>query len=357
MTENGPFRVTNNGSNLVMNPQSWNTNRNVLWVDQPVGTGFSYVQDSRGYVVDEQEVAMEMYTFLQGFLAMHPEYAKLPFWIAAESYGGHYAPAVANYIAQQNLKKAGPIMIDLQGIMIGNGMTQPEIQYGAYGEYAYGHGMIDYPTYEKVQSQYAACAALIGKGDFTDANTACNGIFDTIEDAAGPFNVYDVTKPCIGSLCYDFTAVTNYFNRLDVFAAWNTMPKNSWETCDGTVYNRIVKGDWFVSQRKVIPFLLQNQIEVLVYNGNLDFICNFIGSESWVRTMVWPGTSAYNAASRQMWFENGLINGYLKEYQNLHMLVVNNAGHMVPMDQPLVARLMMERFTSKQPIVPPSTME
>jgi carboxypeptidase C (cathepsin A) len=39
--ENGIFRMKDDGS-LVENPFSWNHNAHMLYLDQPVGTGFSF---------------------------------------------------------------------------------------------------------------------------------------------------------------------------------------------------------------------------------------------------------------------------------------------------------------------------
>jgi cathepsin A (carboxypeptidase C) len=40
--ENGPYRFEDDGKTLKGNPHSWNSNANLLYVDQPIGTGFSH---------------------------------------------------------------------------------------------------------------------------------------------------------------------------------------------------------------------------------------------------------------------------------------------------------------------------
>jgi len=115
--ENGPYTVDANG-NLIPNAYSWNKFTNLIFVDQPVGTGFSYANDD--YVFNEALVEEEMYSFLQGFLTMYPQYQSQPFFIIGESYGGHYVPSVALRVVQGNQKQQG-IKINLKGIGIGNG--------------------------------------------------------------------------------------------------------------------------------------------------------------------------------------------------------------------------------------------
>lgn len=71
-----------------MNPYSWNTKATVVWVDQPVGTGFSYA-DKDVYERDEDEVAADVFSFIQGYFKKYPALKKLPLFITGESYGGH----------------------------------------------------------------------------------------------------------------------------------------------------------------------------------------------------------------------------------------------------------------------------
>lgn len=110
--ENGPCSVNKEGTDTVTNPYSWNTAANILYIDQPTGTGFSY---GTGLDSNEVQVSEDMYDFLQQFLQGHPQYAKLPFFAFGESYAGHYIPAVTHriWLNNQNLP-AGAIHINLK---------------------------------------------------------------------------------------------------------------------------------------------------------------------------------------------------------------------------------------------------
>merc|ERR1712060_447117 len=71
--ENGPYKFTSATDNtLKSNPNSWNTFANLLYVDQPIGTGFSKggLHDAKS----EKEVAQGMATMLKGFVEQNPEY-------------------------------------------------------------------------------------------------------------------------------------------------------------------------------------------------------------------------------------------------------------------------------------------
>ena len=120
--ENGPYQF-NEDSTLKSNPYSWNAVSNLLYVDQPIGTGFSKggVHDARS----ETEVAEDMAQMLRGFLVQNPEFEGRDFYITGESYAGHYVPAISHYLVNE----ASDVNLNLKGIAIGNGLTDPYEQY------------------------------------------------------------------------------------------------------------------------------------------------------------------------------------------------------------------------------------
>jgi carboxypeptidase D len=71
MMEIGPFRVKSDG-NLEYNDGAWNEFANVLFVDQPVGTGFSYV-DTDSYLSELDQMAAQFMVFLENYFAVFPE--------------------------------------------------------------------------------------------------------------------------------------------------------------------------------------------------------------------------------------------------------------------------------------------
>eukprot|EP00010_Vexillifera_abyssalis_P003638 CAMPEP_0201551920 /NCGR_PEP_ID=MMETSP0173_2-20130828/12139_1 /ASSEMBLY_ACC=CAM_ASM_000268 /TAXON_ID=218659 /ORGANISM="Vexillifera sp., Strain DIVA3 564/2" /LENGTH=441 /DNA_ID=CAMNT_0047962291 /DNA_START=38 /DNA_END=1363 /DNA_ORIENTATION=- len=351
LTENGPYSV-NPDLTLKENPYSWSTNNHVLYVDQPVGTGFSYLENggplSDGYVKNEKEMADEMYVFLQRFFSLFPQFANNDFFLVGESYSGHYLPSLATRINQGN-KASGTQKIPLQGMAVGNGMVDPLNQYHSYGTYAYSHGLIDYALLQRIDKQYELCEKAINGGDFGAESAECNIILQWIMNAGGPFNEYDVTQTCIPSepLCYNFTAPTDYLNLPSVQQTLGVQGK--WNTCNMLVHYKIRK-DWFIGERQEVANMLDNEKQrVLIYNGINDFIVNFMGSERWVRAMDWSHQQEFVNGNRTVWMVNGLIAGHALSSNGLTMLTVANAGHMVPMNVPKNALDMINKFTRNQP--------
>ena len=134
--ENGPFLLQDD-STLAKNPYSWNNNANLLYLDQPVGTGFSGVASDSDYRRTEAGVAQDFVYFLQKFLELNPEFKGRDLYITGESYGGHYVPAVSAH-----LRKQGSVDLNLKAVAIGNGWTNPYEQYPTYASFSYENGLI-----------------------------------------------------------------------------------------------------------------------------------------------------------------------------------------------------------------------
>ncbi|KAF8576822.1 alpha/beta-hydrolase [Ramaria rubella] len=90
--ENGPLHVANNLS-LVENPFGWNQLADTIWIDQPVGTGFS-TADSQGYIFSEDQMGEDFFGFLTNLVQVFPSLAKRPLYLTGESYSGTYIPYI-----------------------------------------------------------------------------------------------------------------------------------------------------------------------------------------------------------------------------------------------------------------------
>ncbi|GLT80763.1 hypothetical protein SLA2020_521860 [Shorea laevis] len=218
--EMGPFHITKNLS-LVWNDYGWDQASNLLFVDQPIGTGFSYTSDEEDYRGDEEGVSNDLYDFLQAFFKEHSEFVKNDFYITGESYAGHYIPALAGRIHKGNKAKGG-IPINLKGMAIGNGLTNPGIQYPAYPDYALNMSLVQKSDYTDIKQNVPNCVQSAKSCESQGGNACissyqtCDRIFDQILLIAGNINYYDIRKQCEGSLCYDFSAMETFLNEKSV---------------------------------------------------------------------------------------------------------------------------------------------
>eukprot|EP00541_Cyclophora_tenuis_P000507 CAMPEP_0116568926 /NCGR_PEP_ID=MMETSP0397-20121206/15973_1 /TAXON_ID=216820 /ORGANISM="Cyclophora tenuis, Strain ECT3854" /LENGTH=532 /DNA_ID=CAMNT_0004096361 /DNA_START=33 /DNA_END=1631 /DNA_ORIENTATION=- len=355
LTENGPCKVNKDGKTTSLNPYSWTEAGHVLWLDQPAGVGFSY-----GKATDKNEemVSEDAYWFLQKFFEANPQYSSNPLYIIGESYGGHYAPAIAHRINVYNKKLPSDDakVLNLSGLAVGNGLTAPEEQYKWYPEMAFNnsHGIkaVNKETYETMKAVVPQCVKLIhqcNKGDNMIDDFACQSAFEicnlglTSPYQATGLNPYDIRKPC-GSfpLCYDFSAETRFMDSQATREALGVVRQShKWESCNMGI-NLKFHTDWMKDFSHFVADLLNDDIPVLIYAGDVDFICNYLGNKAWTHELQWKGGDDFRAATEHEWKGAGsaTTTGIFT------FLQVYDAGHMVPTDQPKVALDMLETFVS-----------
>lgn len=157
--EHGPCFVASNGTATERNEYSWNEKLNIIYLDEPVGTGYSYA-DGDEILTTLKDLAVDVHAFLQLFLHRFPKYAKLPFHIGAESWGGHFGPHIASYVHQKNQEldlapRVGQTKINLASLILANGITDPLAQFSTIEKYLCGGA--PYPPFKPTDK---TCIAL-----------------------------------------------------------------------------------------------------------------------------------------------------------------------------------------------------
>jgi len=355
--ENGPCTVNADGAGTTLNPYSWNAKANVMWVDQPAGVGFSSGLGTH----NEDGVASNMHTFLQGFYTDFPQYQKTPFYIFGESYAGHYVPAIAHKIWEENKAGSG-LNIPMAGIAVGNGLTHPEEQYKWYaemggdgGQSKGGHAPSVYnkATVTAMNVAMPTCIKTIHECNSNKHNAtaclmsseACNLVTQIPYRLTGK-NPYDMRIKCEhGNLCYDFSMIEKYLNTAAIQTDLGVTGK--WGSCNMAV-NLLFQtaGDWMHNFHMKIPDLLHDGIDVLIYAGDVDYICNWLGNKAWTKLLEWDKKDDFNNAEDEEWQVDGQTVAKLRKADNFHFMQVYEAGHMVPMDKPAESLAMVNAFIS-----------
>lgn len=386
LAENGPCSVVDNGDDTKPNPYGWNSQANLVYVDQPAGTGFSY-SDQSGYDHNETQVAEDMFHFFQAFYDRHPEYLPNGLFIVGESYGGHYAPAVSHRVYVGNKKGEGKHHIPLKGVAVGNGLTDPLVQYKYYPELAYnysisklGHPIVSESTYSGMVASWPKCQKMISQcqqdtSECSKAQSYCNDAMISPYEQTG-HNPYDIRKMCnYQPLCYNMQPVTNFLTNQTVVKKLGT-EGHKWSVCNFEV-NSQFSNDWMKNFQQDLAPMLEDGIPVLIYAGDVDFICNWLGNKAWTLDLDWSGKSAFNNAGDNSWKVKGEAAGEVRSAKGLTFLRVYNAGHvsytlmlcvidipfsidifcinyslvlqMVPQDQPQAALQMINTLITQSP--------
>ena len=109
--------------------------------------------------------------------------------------------------------------------------------------------------------------------------------------------------------------------------------------CNGTFGDEYFPQDYWVDPRKFIVPLIEAGVKTLIYDGDLDWICNYLQEEKVVHEMVWSGQVFWGKQEFTSCPE-----GMCKEYLNLRYIRFAAAGHMVPSFQPQIALDMINRL-------------
>lgn len=356
-SENGPCDVTEDGQDLFLNPYSWTNNASVIWLDQPTGVGYSY-GDEEDYRMFSDESGEDLFQFMQAFYEQFPQYRKTPFHLFGESYAGHYVPAAAYAINEHNrvLPEDGKNRIPLASIGIGNGFTDPANQYKTmpkyYTENIYNNKIVTPKQVEEMYDALPNCLEAIKECqkeqyNCISATKACSPYLDSpFFESPENLNSYDIRIKCeVPGLCYDFSRFDVFLNKPEVLKALhvNTKEKEKWEICDRKVYQDFLY-DKMLNYAPDIATLLESDIDVLIFAGDADFICNWMGNKAWTLDLLWKGKEGFNAAEDKKWIVNNKHWGNLRSYKNFYFLEFFEAGHLVPMDQPEVSLHMLNTF-------------
>jgi cathepsin A (carboxypeptidase C) len=351
--ENGPCKVNPSGDGTFVNPHSWTEVAHVLWLDQPAGVGWSYGEEDD---TNEDMISEDAYYFLQTFFQSHPEYVDSPLFIVGESYGGHYAPAIAHRVWKGNKEGAdGTVRLNLGGLGVGNGLTNPAVQYNYYADMAYNNShdikTVSLETYESMKDHTSDCVSKIkrcnsakrplGHSFYCQSAVFYCNVYLTAPYYATGLNPYDIRKPCgDNDLCYDFTNIDTFLNSETTREALHVSDQSgTWVSCSNSVHQNMM-GDWMSDLSSQVADLLNDNIPVLIYAGDVDFICNYMGNRAWTMELDWKGKNSFNAAGEHEWKGAGLA----RSADGLTFMQVYDAGHMVPTDQPVVALDMISVF-------------
>ena len=214
-------------------------------------------------------------------------------------------------------------------------------------------------VHKAMEAATPTCVAGIKRCNANKTYGACLPVLEGCEMAleipytATGMNPYDMRVKCAKPpLCYDFSAVATYLDRDDVREALGVSKARKWSDCSRSVTLLFeLAGDYMKDYQQMIPDLIEDGIRYLIYAGDQDFICNWLGNQAWTLALPWSGHDAFNAAKVNDWAVAGKKAGELRKSgadSKFSFLRVIDAGHMVPMDQPEAALAMINAFTANK---------
>ncbi|KAL0388871.1 UNVERIFIED_CONTAM: Serine carboxypeptidase-like 50 [Sesamum radiatum] len=332
--EIGPWLV-NQELSLEPNPSSWNKIFGLLFLDNPIGTGFSIAASTEEIPRNQYDVAKHLIIAIKKFVALDKSFKTRPIYITGESYAGKYLPALGYYILKKNAVSPRGSRVNLAGVAIGNGLTDPEIQVATHAVNCYNLGLINEKQttlLEKVQSE---AIGYVRKGDWNEATNARNRVLGTMTNMTGLATLYDFRR----LTPYPNRVVVKFLNDVEVKRALGVNESMVFELCSKAVGDAL-HNDVMKSVRYMVEFLVK-RTKVLLYQGQCDLRDGVMSTLSWVKKMKWEGIHEFLEAERKIWRVDGMLAGYVQKWENLSHVVVLNAGHLVPTDQPVNSQVMI----------------
>lgn len=336
------------------NPYSWNNNALVVFLDQPIGVGYSYTDDPSEYHNLTYAAANDVYAFLELFFDRFPQFRPLEFHMAGESYGGHYLPAFA-----QEVLKHPHRSFNLTSVIIGNGNTNPLVQWPYFQPMVCGLGGVAPVVNASLCQQMAAhtpeCVKAIEDCYSSDnitlcqyADKLCLEILRTAyhETHRSP---YDMRLNCDEVDCdAPSNRVVEFLRKPEVIRQVGAAV-DSFVLCSSNVSAMFdTTGDHVRPFHEDIADLLNRDIPVLIYAGDKDWICNWLGNEAWTKVLDWKYGTQFAEAKPHQWITaNGESAGLATNHAHFLFVRVFDAGHMVPSDQPAHAFDMLTRWLAK----------
>lgn len=373
-----------------MNPYSWSEATNLLFLSQPLGTGFSYSEQVAGSlnpVTQETEgpdygvngryplvnateldttylSAVAAWHVLQAFLdalpQLSPELGKSTkqFNLWTESYGGHYGPTFYKYFLEQNQlisngSVAGTALI-FDTLGIGNGWIDSRIQVPYYPEFAnhntYGIKAVNDTVYEFMKfahfmiggcsDQLDACVGAnrtteVGQLTCQQASDDCYTNVEAPYYSYGGRGVYDIRHPFKDPTPPEY--FVQYLNQASIQQAIG-VSVNYTESNNDVYYAFTRTGDiGFPVFIEDLEFLLNSTVRVALYYGDADYICNWFGGEAVSNKLRFQHTKEFAQTGYTPFLVDGTEYGSVREYGNFSFLRIYEAGHEVPFYQPLAS--------------------
>lgn len=379
-TELGPFMANQDGKTLSLNPNSWNKVANVLFLESPAGVGFSYSRSLINYNNDDS-TASQNHIALKSFMEKFPHLANNKLYLAGESYAGVYLPTLGQLVdADRDL--------NLKGIAIGNGYLDSAKLSESLVFFTYYHGLIGESSWSKIskhccngQQPTRENCSFTGAKLSIQCRYALMDVQQAISSGINPYNLYDkcksassgfskrelIDRALVSNLfntrpqgdqtflvfepskhklrveppCIDDSFLGNYLNQ-DLVRKAIHVPKEvqKWETCSMIMYvmQYPQRSGGLSPQIKGLIESKRN-LTMLVYNGDVDTVCNFLGDEWFVDDLGRNITNEYSP-----WKVNKQVAGYVKHYDGITFATLRGSGHMVPGDRPQEALAMISVF-------------
>ncbi|GLT77648.1 hypothetical protein SLA2020_492150 [Shorea laevis] len=378
--EIGPlkFNYSNSSGNkptFELNPYSWTKVANIIFLDQPVGTGFSYATLPEAYNVSDTLAAAQIYTFLKKWFIVHTNFLTNSLYISGDSYSGITIPMIVELISNGNEVGHYP-PLNLKGYILGNPYTYGVNDLNSRVPFAYRKALLPRPFYESIKRN---CK---GKYVYPDPNNPkCVHDAKVFGEWTKDINLVQILEPKCEYEVHPKPNITT-FDRRNLIRFRDSHPSTAkpskrWCRDDNYVFSYIwandktvqralhiregTKEEWarcnkslsytynIVSTVEYHRNLSKKAYLALIYSGDHDMFIPYVGTNEWIESLNLTIEDEWRP-----WFVQGQVAGYTKMYEHeryyLTFATVKGAGHTAPEYKPEQCLAMIDRWLSYYPL-------
>ncbi|GFN88158.1 carboxypeptidase [Plakobranchus ocellatus] len=342
-TEDNAKNADSKSSNIRLERRkdSWVGPLSMVYVDNPVGVGYSYsTSGDLGVHSTHRQITDDLYEFLQQFYMLFPENKRRDLYIGGQSYAGKYVPFLAHRIHEAKKKKE--TSIPLTGIYMGGPFFAPEKMLIDQSNYLFNVGAISLAQLKKQRRDYRYLVDKYVRGEYFPLS-----VWD---EASRFFHNFPFTNNFVTSEYPDEEAIHDIMTSELVQNAIG-VGNVTYKVVSWTVRQKLGSTQFFASARRELGELLDSgSYKVLIYNGDYDVLVNSEMIDEALLVTRWAGRSEFANASRKVWTRQRSpvspreYMGFYSHTGNLCRVVVHGAGHQVGHDQAEISKLMISSF-------------
>ncbi|PWA49976.1 peptidase S10, serine carboxypeptidase, Alpha/Beta hydrolase fold protein [Artemisia annua] len=340
---------------LALEPNSWTKVANVIYLDAPTLTGYSYTTDSESVHSSDTASAFQTAEFLRKFVRDHPKFLKNPTYVTGLSYSGTVIPIVTEELYKGNDEGLEPF-VNIQGYMGGNPLTDKTGDINSRFEYAYRMALISAELYEAARQH---C-----NGDYAEAdsnNLRCMLDINEVNKRVGPINIRQILDPDCDpatNLSDNYIYGTLWANDENVMKALGVRKGtvNEWLPCNLDMkynYGKPSMPQYEFNVKSSVAYherLTKRNCRALIFSGDHDMMVPHVGTRIWINSLNLTITTDNWAT----WYVNGQAAGYKTTYARdnytLAFATVKGAGHAAPEFNPAECFELVKRWFANRPI-------
>ncbi|XP_026430856.1 serine carboxypeptidase-like 13 [Papaver somniferum] len=331
----------NNGSipTLSLNPNSWTKIANIIFLDEPVGTGFSHSKSSHESTIGDLESAENTYEFLIKWLTQNPEFRSNPLYISGDSYSGIIVPIIVQDLIR-DIDNAKYPFLNFKGYTLGNPVTDARMEENAKVQFAYNLGFISYELYQLISgiNQNQVMEPLCNNSLITipQLNWMTNYRRRRVFWTGIYLHCYVFEKKNYGSVLFEYWANNDVVQKA-LHVRKGTIKK--WVRCNSDLQYKME----VTSSIEYYQNISSRGYRYLIYSGDHDMMVPHISTKAWIRSL----TNLTIAEDWRLWNVKEQVAGYTVTFSNgLTYATVKGGGHTAPEYKPEECYGMFERWIS-----------